>query len=416
MSDVTVAPNASPPPVSEVPVDPNPTSLPTPVGPQTPDKPVADRAESRRESISKAFEKARSEIKPREARMGDNNPPEPMKREEKKPKDDRPAPIDLKKRPTDQPPPRERSEHGHFAPRATDQRTGNDPQISRSPVKQLPPTEPYREPPQRMTPQAKAEWHATPASVRGDVHRMQAEFGNAYQRFKGDIDTMNQLRPFAEMARQSGTTLDRALSAYTGMEEKLRNDVVGGLDLIINNLNLRAEDGTQQGRKLTLMDVAWHIVNQTPEQRQLLQSRNTAMAQSHQLQQANQRIQQLETLAKTFQYQQAFGQTRGAVDQFAAQHPRLDELGDLIEQEIKLGFDLPTAYRRAEMLRPATAAQTRTNGTAPQTHTTTAQTRTSDRSISGAPSGPSNGQSRPRQPVGRREAIANAIKRAGNSL
>jgi len=199
------------------------------------------------------------------------------------------------------------------------------------------------------------------------------------------------------------------------METKLRNDVVGGLDVIVNNLNLR----TAEGQQLTLRDIAWHVLNQSPEQQQILQSRNTQMAQTHQLRQAQARIEQLENRWREVQYQQQFVHTRGALDQYAASHPRLDELGDLIEQEIKLGFDLDVAYRRAELLRPSTqAAQTR-NGTTPaaQTRTHTAQTRIPDRSISGsAPAGPSNGQARPRAKVSRRDAITNAIKAVNGSL
>ena len=108
---------------------------------------------------------------------------------------------------------------------------------------------------------------------------MHQEFSRAYEAYRGDHEVMNTIRPYHDMARQHGTTLQRALENYVGMEHKLRNDVVGGLDLIINNLNLQTPDG----RRLGLEDVAWHIVNQTPEQRQLLQSKNRAMAQSHQL-------------------------------------------------------------------------------------------------------------------------------------
>jgi hypothetical protein len=87
------------------------------------------------------------------------------------------------------------------------------------------------------------------------------------------------------------------------------------------------------------------------------------MAQSHQLQQAQQRIAALEIEHKQMQYVARFHQTRAGVDQYAAAHPRVDELAELIANEVSLGFDLDTAYRRAELLRPATqAAQTRTNG------------------------------------------------------
>ena len=113
-----------------------------------------------------------------------------------------------------------------------------------------------------------------------------------------------------------------------------------------------------------------------------------------------QHLQQMHT-AQQFHY------TRSQVDHFADQHPRFDELGPIIERELQLGFDLDTAYRRADLLYPATHAA--------QTRPPSAQTRppSSDRSISGAPeAGPSNGQSRPKgPPPSRRDAIQNAIRR-----
>jgi hypothetical protein len=426
MSDVTVAPNASPPPQNEVRVpDPAATpSPPPPIGQQAPNKPVDDasfkgsehRPLSRREAIQKAFERSQAQAKPADAKMGHNQPPEKMEREA--PKRERPKAadpekptIDLKKRPADQPKaeerePQPRGEHGHFGARQDEvQRAAPGQQQQPGPGAPA-----HKQPIPRMSAAAKNDWGKVPETVQHDIHRLHTEFGRAYQQYRGDHEAMNVIRPFHQLAQQQGTTLAKALSNYVGMEHKLRSDVVGGLDLIVDNLNLRTPDG----RKLSLQDVAWHIVNQTPEQRQLLQSKNAMMAQSHQLQAANQRIQALEQNARQVQYAAAFNQTRGAVDQFADTHPRLDELGDLIEQEVKLGFDLDTAYKRAELLRPATAAQTR--NTAAQTRSTTAQTRTPDRSISGAPGGSAtNGDARPKKPVGRREAIANAIKRVSAS-
>jgi hypothetical protein len=432
MSDVNVAPAPAPaapaaPAANEVVINPNQTTAPQPVGSQAPDKPVGDikgsehRPQSRREAIQAAFEKARKENPPKaaEARKGHNNPPEDTPDEK----------INLKKRPADQPQ-RERGEHGHFARRETPagadtgRTVGAGPQARQQPGAQqpgaqqqrlgaqLPETARYREPPKRMTDHAKAEWGATPESVRGDVYRMQQEFEGAYRHYKRDYETMNTIRPFDEMARQHGTTLQRALSNYVTMEQKLRADPVGGLDIIVSNLNLQTPDG----RKITLADIAHHVLSRTPEQHRLMQHQNAQTAQSQQIGQLHQMVSTLANGFQQMQYNQQFSHTRSALDQFADAHPRFDELAEDIEREVKLGFDLETAYKRAELLRPATrAAQTRNgngNGTA-------AQTRTADRSIHGAPeAGSMNGaaQRGKGKQVGRRDAIANAIKRVSGSL
>ena len=413
MSDVAIAPSAPAPaaapapastPATEVPVNTSPVSTPTPVGPQAPDKPPGE-ASSRRDSIQKAFAKARQDNppKPREAKMGDNNPPEPTER------------INLKRRPDDQPkgdvPSRQRGEHGHFAPRAQTDATPasvTKPDATRSqPASihpQLPADAPYREPLPRMDEHAKAAWAATPEPIRGAVHRMNQEFTRAYHRYKPDIDVMNTIRPFVEMAAQQGTTLERALNNYVQMEQKLRQDPLGGLDVIVHNLNLRADNG----QKLTFADICYAYLSQSPEQQALLKGQNTSQAQAQQIGQLHSMVSTLATGIQRMQYQQQFTQTRSALDRYAEAHPRFDELGDLIEHEIKLGFSLDDAYRRAELLRPATHAA--------QTRSASAQTRPTGKSISGAPAGPLNGAGRPKAPVSRRDAIANAIKQASGSL
>jgi hypothetical protein len=426
MSDVPVnpapasAPEPNPTPqVNEVVINQNPINSSNPVGQQAPDRPVGDlpgstvRPPSRREAIQAAFDRANktpgaSEKTPQrpapqaaEAKKGHNQPPEDTSEER----------LDLKKRPNDQP----RSERGTFAPRQrdTDAQTAQDAGVRSEarpgqPVRTLPEGTPYREPPPRMADHAKAEWAATPEKVRGEVYRMHQEFDGAYRRYKADHDTMNTIRPFHQMAQEHGTTLDRALTNYVTMENKLRSDVIGGLDVIVNNLNLRTPDG----RRLGLRDIAYHVLNQSPEQTKLVQQSNAQTAQSHQIGQLSQMVNTLAQGIQQMQHRERFVQTRSAVDVFAddGNHPRFDELGDLIENELKLGFSLDAAYRRAELLRPGTRAA--------QTRNPSAQTRNSDRSIHGSPdAGPSNGtQRRQGPPPGRREAISNAIKRVGGQF
>jgi hypothetical protein len=178
--------------------------------------------------------------------------------------------------------------------------------------------------------------------------------------------------------------------------------VIGGLDTIINNLNLTTRDGQRIG----LRDIAYHVLSQSPEQLKQIQQGNAQTATSHQLGALHQEITGLKSALYQMHNAQQFTYTRSAVDQFAEQNPRFDELGDLIEQELKLGFDLQTAYRRAELLRPS-----QRRGSNPPS--TPAQTR----SISGAPeTGPSNGPARGDKKIGRRDAIQSAIRRVNGGV
>ena len=225
-----------------------------------------------------------------------------------------------------------------------------------------------------MTEAAKATWATTPEPVRGDIHRMHQEFGNAYSQLKPMADAFQPVARFHQMAQQHGTTLEKALTNYVSMEQKLRSDVVGGLDVIVNNLNLTTSDGQRIG----LRDIAYHVLSQSPEALKQVQQGNAQQAAGHQIGELHQEIEVLKNTLYQMHNAQQFTYTRSQVDQFADSHPRFDELGAQIEQELQLGFDLETAYRRAELLKPATHV--------PQTHTTAAQTRApADRSISGSP-------------------------------
>ena len=419
MSDTTVAPPSAAPqpaaPATEVPINPNPVATPNPIGPQAPQADTGDlqgsraRPESRREAIQKAFERA-SQPQPKTAKP----PQQPPKAADAKPGHNQPPEdtekLDLKKRPSDQP----RGERGQFAPRQS--RDANveqgeqteKPVTDQTSVKPLPEGTPYRDPPQRISERAKQDWHATPESVRGDFHRMQQEFAGAYQRYRGDYEAMEPIRHFHQMAQQHGTTLEKALTNYVGMETKLRSDLVGGLDMIVNNMGMV---DPQTGQKIGLRDVAYHILNSTPEQLRQVQQGNVQQAAGQQIGELHREITDLRGMVQQLHTGIQFGQTRSLVDQFADSHPRFDELGDLIDQELKLGFDLETAYKRAELLRPGTRAA--------QTGITTAQTRTPDRSISGAPDvAPSNGASRrPKEAsASPRDAVANAMKRMNGSF
>jgi hypothetical protein len=430
MSDVTVAPNATPTPSNEVPVNVDQGAIPSPVGSQAPQR---DGLNERQQAIQRAFDRANERShdpskqprpaqraappKPAEAKEGHNQPPAPTEK------------FDLKKRPVEDQP----RDRGRFAPRQADNAPENAPRnapnaprnspnaptnmrnapgnapanapANAQPARQLPDNAPYRNPPPRMAEHAKRDWHATPATIRGEINRMHQEFGSAYNQYRGDYETMNSIRPFHQLATQHGTTLQKALTNYVGMETKLRTDLIGGLDTIINNLNLRTPDGQQIG----LRDVAYHILNMSPDQHRLTQAQNAQSALHHQIGQLHQTVNVLAQNQQRMQFTEQFRETKGNVDRYAEAHPRLDELADLIEQEINLGFNLDTAYKRATLLRPTQAAQTR----APS-----AQTRSPDKSIHGSPSvAPSNGAlRRPGKQVGRREAIQNAINRMNGSL
>jgi hypothetical protein len=363
MSDTTVAPQgAAPPsaapsaPANEVPINQNPTSSPNPIGSQAP-----ERIKTARESLQEAFDRAsnpppkgerqapRPAPKPAEAKAGHNNPPEETEK------------FDLKKPPSDrnkiagEPQPRDR---GRFAPRAQDGQTGtpnaqnaqNAQNARPAQPTQLPAHAPFAQPPQRLSEHARRDWATAPESVRGEIWRQQQEFAKAYTFYKDDHEAYKPIKHYAKMATDAGTDLKTALDNYVGIEKKLREDPIGGLDQIVYNLNLT---DPQTGKRIDLRDVSYSVLSQTPEQLQATQTNNAQQATQHQMGAVLQKLERLENEHRQMQYNAQHAYTRSAIDQFALSHPRLDELGKVVEQELKFGFDLETAYRRAEALYPA---------------------------------------------------------------
>lgn len=441
MSDVSQP--SAPPPSAPAPASPAPPSAPQqadipvhspvdqprPIGDQAPPKPEGQESNkqshiSRREALSNAFsrakeaqeEVAKSQPKRERPGMGHNQPPEAMQKEA--------AAKDAAKQPDKAEQPAEKGqryrEGGKFARDPSKAPPAEQPQPGQQqPVKPLDERAPYRDPPKRWSPQAQQEWNAVPESVRGAVYQMGREFQGAYQKYKADHDVMQELRPYHDLASKQGTSLRKAFDNYFGMEMKLRQDLIGGLDVIIQNVARSQGLTGPHGGPLTFQDVAHHVANMTPEQHQLTQQRNLQASAEQQLGHMRQEVAQQKQVLNQILYQQKFTYTRAQVDQFADAHPRFDELADLIKSELDLGFSLEQAYVRADRLRPS--------GTqAAQTRAQSAQTRKT--SISGAPDGsgknsgntrPSDGQRRTNGEAkhpSRREALAKAFRRAANGV
>jgi hypothetical protein len=416
--------------VQDVPVNETPVNQPRPIGDQAPPKPEGQESNksshsSRREALQQAFARAKeaqdeaTKNAPKRARpgMGHNKPPEAMTKEtaaEKTEKTSQPSEKQQRYR-----------EGGKFArdPAKPQQELPlgeKQVQPTQQPqqIKPLDERAPYREPPKRWSEKTKQEWHATPESVRGAVYQMAREFQGAYQKYKGDNDLMNELRPYHDLAVKQGTSMRKAFDNYYGMEMKLRQDLIGGLDVIVQNVARSQGLTGRNGGPLTIQDVAHHIATMSPEQHMLTQQRNIQQSSEQRLGQMHQEVEQQKQVLNQILYQQKFTYTRAQVDQFASAHPRFDELADLIKSELDLGFSLEQAYLRADRLRPHTQAA--------QTRTQSAQTRKT--SISGAPDGGGKNSTNTRSSDGRRgmngeakhpsrrEALAKAFRRAANGV
>jgi hypothetical protein len=358
-------------PEAEAVVTPNPVSTerePTP----EPAKAEPEKPLSTREALAKAAEKVNAADKP----------------------DDKTAPV-KSEGPA-------RTETGKFAPKDGEPAKAVEaakPVEAPKAVDTAP--QPASDAPARFSADAKAAWTTAPEPVKAEVTRAIKEMEAGIEKHRASAEAFEPVRKYADMAREGGTTLDKALEAYVGMENMLRADPIKGLNAVCENMGL------------SLRDVAAHIMGQAPDQ-QASQSASEVRELKAELAAVKQ---QLGGVTQTFASQRE-AQTVEQITAFASQpeHSRFEELADDITFFLTSGRtkDLAEAYRLAERLNPAPASAPANEPAAipAPAPDLSAQTRKGSLSITGAPSPGSDPANRQPSPS-IRDAIRRAAAQAG---
>lgn len=89
-------------------------------------------------------------------------------------------------------------------------------------------------PPPGWSIKSKAAWDQLPPHIRADIVKREEEVNNGFVKLRD----YKGLEPFANMARQSGTTLEDAVRNYVGMEQLLRRDFKQGVIAIAQNMGV----------------------------------------------------------------------------------------------------------------------------------------------------------------------------------
>ncbi|MDZ7906526.1 MAG: hypothetical protein U5N55_12700 [Cypionkella sp.] len=271
----------------------------------------------------------------------------------------------------------------------------------------------YKEPPSGFDLAAKGEWEAVPESVRGAMHRRAQEMEAGIAKYKTEAQEFEPVRPYAEMAKQSGTTLDQALARYVGMEQQLRKDPIAGLEAVVANLGLKGPNG----QPATLRDVAAHILGQKPDQ---LASRQEATISqlSRQLQEVTQKLGGFQQHVEGQQMQAKTQQAESEWGAFQREYPRAAELeapiADFLTKypapaNMQIKERLADAYAWAVAKSPEgvhTAALPLV-----QTQTPALPNPAGQKSISGAPGG--NETRTPTRNLNRSAAVEKAMRAVG---
>lgn len=265
-------------------------------------------------------------------------------------------------------------------------------------------------PPARFSAAAKERWAEAPEEVRAEVSRAVTELTKGFEKHRASAERDATLAEFHEMAGKGGKNLRDVVAGYVGMENALRADPIKGFELICQNAGI------------SFRDVAAKYLNQAPDAA-ASQADATILELRRELADLKQglgAIQQERAQART-------DTTTESVAKFAADHPRFEELAEDIAFFLKTRTkDLAEAYKLAERLNPAPAAEPKPEVVPPTPAAASSaapvvaaiqspklvQTDRGEKSIAGAPSAGSDPvRKQPSSSI--KEALQRAKQRAG---
>lgn len=261
--------------------------------------------------------------------------------------------------------------------------------------------------PSRFAKAAQDAWAQTPEPVRQEAERAIAELTQGIEKYKGAAEAFEPIRKYHDMATQSGTTLDKALDSYVGIEQAWRANPAQGFMAVCQNMGHDP------------MQVLTYIAQQIQGGNVQAQPRGDSPEVSELKKQLEAFEQKFGTLEKTLTETQQQAQQREVqtkVEAFAKDHPYFDDLADTIAQmlETKFAKDLPDAYEKAVRLNPEVAAKIEAEKAAKAVpKPDPAQTREkANKSITGTPTSGSNPATR-KVPGSAREALQGAFAQVG---
>ncbi|WP_273727481.1 hypothetical protein [Brucella gallinifaecis] len=270
------------------------------------------------------------------------------------------------------------------------------------------------EAPQRFHDVAKQEWGNTPESVRAEVHRSITELENGLTKYRQSHEKYEAIREYDELATTHGTTVKDALANYTGIERLLHQDPFAALEQIVANVAAHKRWTNPDGSQVTFRDLAGHYLNQPADR--------VASRQDSVIRQMSEQIAQLTNRSAAFEQsmqENRLRETQALLQDFAKEHPRVEELADDIAFliESKRVSTLQEAYELADRMNPSKAPLTQVSETTKENPA--AQTRTEARpvnpagvkSISGAPTAGSDPRSAGKPSNTAREALQKALRK-----
>lgn len=205
---------------------------------------------------------------------------------------------------------------------------------------------PYKTPPSRWNPQAKAAWEALPDdNLKNEVYRTVSELEKGYNKHREGAEKWKAVEPFEEMAKKANTDIVSAMKNYTAIDRDLNSSNV--------QEKLRAIDHILEVAKIDKTAFAKYVLGnqqQTPPNGQPSNIQHTP-AQPPQQPQESPKLKQLEqtveTLVSTLKQQQ-----EAQIDQewqaWSKDKPLANDLLEPIQHYLNEGLNLDEAYARAK--------------------------------------------------------------------
>jgi hypothetical protein len=292
---------------------------------------------------------------------------------------------------------RQRDEGGRFVAKEQTQLTGEAAPLqpeAKASTEQKPQTTTAFEPPPRFSADAKAAWKDAPEPIKAEITRAVRELETGLTQYQ---QAFEPLKPYFQLAQQHGITVDKALEQYINVDRALvsndPNQKFAAIEHLFQHAGISPRDWAAQ----ILGQPADHATAEADAVIRDLQRTNTQLQRELQAFQAAQQAEHMNTTEKM-------------VDDFAKEHPRLqdDKFADTVARLIKTGLadDLPSAYELADRLNPAAASQAQAAKPVP------AQPGKGSLSITGAPSSGSNPVNR-KPPSTARESVDRAFASLG---
>lgn len=240
------------------------------------------------------------------------------------------------------------------------------------------------EAPKNFMPRAKDLWVNTPRAVQDEVDRIVREHEAERERSRVSTERYETIRPFDELAKSNGRDLTESLTKLNHIENMMVRNPIAGLNAILMEIGPTKPDG----QRVSLYEVAHHIVQQGPQGYQQMM----AQAQQQPQQQGDPRVANLEAQLSEMRQQQVH---ISIIEPFKRDHPRYDELQHDIAFFLESGkipsslspWDkLAHAYDMAERINPASSPAPASDQTGLEPERRAESHSSGAKSIKGAPS------------------------------